>query len=326
MKITPEQTISEEFYQLSTPILESFPKFRPPLNLYYFNEKVNDLQLYVKKGDRLSKEKQEELFNLCKKGNIFVARSDFPVYSEHISKQLDLILQDTNLRESEVAEILWKGIPENLKLFYVQPVKVVLNNILPNIMVIAEYLKNDPHKIVRLINRVRPSEELWIQATNVLIIGLGAYLRSYEEEIDNKVLYSLVIGLSMTYIGKTKLPIHLLNKKNLTLDEERQYRQYPLIGAKILNNHGVRQKIALQCIMEHCERLDGSGFPQGLSGNEISLPGRIGAIGSAFNEILCTYKEANSDVIKKIIQQLSQQPEKYDSKLVNGLLTITIRL
>lgn len=326
MKATPQQTIAEEFYQLSLPVLESFPKFRPPLNLYYFNEKVNDLQLYVKKGKRLSKEEQEELFNLCKQGYIFVARSDFPVYSEHISKQLDLILQDTNLHESEVAEILWRGIPENLKLFYLQPVKLVLNKILPNIMVIGEYLKNDPHKIVRLISRVRPSDELWVQATNVLVIGLGIYLRGYEGEIEDKFLYSLVIGLSMVYVGKSKLPSHLLNKKNLTMEEERQYKQYPLLGAKILNNHGIRQKIALQCVLEHCERLDGSGFPQKLSGNEISVPGRIAAIGASFNEMLCTYKEINPEIIKKIARSLSQQPEKFDSKLVNSLLTILIRL
>ena len=326
MKATPQQTIAEEFYQLSLPVLESFPKFRPPLNLYYFNEKVNDLQLYVKKGKRLSKEEQEELFNLCKQGYIFVARSDFPVYSEHISKQLDLILQDTNLHESEVAEILWRGIPENLKLFYLQPVKLVLNNILPNIMVIGEYLKNDPHKIVRLISRVRPSDELWVQATNVLVIGLGIYLRGYEGEIEDKFLYSLVIGLSMVYVGKSKLPSHLLNKKNLTMEEERQYKQYPLLGAKILNNHGIRQKVALQCVLEHCERLDGSGFPQKLSGNEISVPGRIAAIGASFNEMLCTYKEINPEIIKKIARSLSQQPEKFDSKLVNSLLTILIRL
>ncbi len=49
MKILPNQTISEEFYQVTVPVLESFPKFRPPINLYYFNEKVNDLQLYAKK-------------------------------------------------------------------------------------------------------------------------------------------------------------------------------------------------------------------------------------------------------------------------------------
>ncbi|GAB6887468.1 HD domain-containing protein [Desulfothermus okinawensis JCM 13304] len=311
---------------MTVPVLESFPKFRPPINLYYFNEKVNDLQLYAKKGDRLSKEKQEELFTLCKRGNIFVARSDFPIYSKHISKQLDLILQDTNLREPEVAEILWRGIPENLKLFYLQPVKLILENILPNLMVVAQYLKNDPHKVVRLISRVRPSDKLWIQATNVLFVGLGAYLRSYEGEIEDKILYSLVVGLPMVYIGKTKLPPHLINKKNLSRDEEIQYKQYPLIGAKILNNHGIKKKISLQCVLEHCERLDGSGFPQGLSGNDLSLGGRIAAIGSAFNEILCSLKKINSDTIKKIVQYLSQQSEKFDSKLVNGLLTIIVRL
>ncbi len=317
---------SEEFYQLTPVILESFPKFRPPLNIYYFNDKVNDLQLYVKKGNRLSKEQQEELLNLCKKGNVFVARSDFPIYSEHITKQLDLILQDSNLKEAEIAEILWRGIPENLKLFYTQPVKLVLKNILPNILVVYQYLVNDPHKIIRLIGRVRPSKEMWIQATNVLFVGLGAYLRSHEEDIDNRFLKSLVIGLSMVYIGKTKLPSHLLNKDRLSRDEEKQFRQYPLMGAQILSRHGVKERPTLQCILEHMERLDGSGFPQGLSGTEISLAGRIAAVGAAFNERLCLKGDVSPQIIKSIVNSLSEEKKKFDSKVVNGLLPIVIRL
>ena len=319
--------LAEEFYQISPQVLESFPKYRPPINYYYFNEKVNDVQLFARAGERLSKKRQEELLTLCKKGSIFLARSDYPVYSKHISKQLDLILQDTHLREHEVAEILWMGIPDNLKTFFTQPVKLVFENILPNLLVVAQYLKKDPHKIVGLIKRIRPSEELWIQSTNVLFIGLGAYLRTYQNEINEKFLNSLVIGLSLVYLGKTKIPDYILKKKtNLSSEEERQLLQYPLVGARLLEKYGHRDKVALQCILEHNERLDGSGFPRGLRTTEISVPGRIAAISSAFNEMLCSYSEVNSSVIKKIAQFFSKNPRKFDSDLVNGLLTILIRL
>ncbi len=324
---TKGNSLSEEFYQISPVILESFPKYRPPLNYYYFNEKVNDVQLFAKKGDRLSKERQDQLFRLCKEGNIFLARSDYPIYSKHISKQLDLILQDSQLRENEIAEALWTGIPENLKTFFTQPVKLVFENILPNLLVVSEYLKKDPHKVVGLIKRIRPSNELWIQSTNVLFIGLGAYLRTYEKEINEKFLNSLTIGLSMVYLGKTKIPDYILKKKsNLTPEEEKQVIQYPLTGAGILEKHGQRDKIVLQCILEHNERLDGSGTPKGLKGSEISVPGRIAAIASAFNEMLCSLQDPTPSHIKKIAHYLSTNPRKFDSSIVNGLLTILVRI
>ncbi len=319
--------LSEEFYQISPPVLESFPRYRPPLNLYFFNEKVNDLQLYVRAGERISKEKQEEMWGLCKRGNLFVARSDYPIYSKHISKQLDLILLDTHLMEHEIAEILWMGIPDNLNTFFLQPVKLVFKNILPNLLVVSEYLKRDPYKILGLIRRVRPSEELAIQSANVLFLGMALYLKNFEEEINPKYLQALVIGLSMVYVGKTKIPDYLWKKKtNLSPEEEKQLRQYPIIGASLLEKFGYREKISIQCILEHAEKLDGSGFPRKLTGSEITLPGRIASIASAFNEVICKQKKFEPSMLTKIARILSQHPEKFDRGLITGVQPLLLKL
>ncbi len=325
-KETIKETLSEEFYQVSPEILESFPRFRPPLNIYFFNEKVNDVQLYARKGERLDENRQEELRALCEKGNIFFSRSDYPLYSEFISKQLDLILQASSLTEKEIVDILWKGVPDNLQKIYTQPVKLVFEGILPNLFVVSQYVLDDPHRIAGLIRRIHPSNNLWDQATNVLFLGLGAYLRTFSNEIDERFVKAITVGLSLVYLGKTKLPSHLLNKKNLTLEEQRQLKSYPHIGAQIVNKFGYREKYALQCILEHQERLDGSGYPQGLKDREISIAGKIAGIASSFNEMLCEINDNSTDTIKKISQSLSKQADKFDSSLVNGLLTIIIRM
>lgn len=321
-----KDTLTEEFYQVTPEILDNFPKFRPPLNIYFFNEKVNDVQLYVKKGERLDQNRQEELHRLCENGNIFFARSDYPIYSDFISKQLDLILQTSSLSEGEIADILWKGVPYNLEKIYTQPVKLVFENILPNLYVVCQYLLNDPYRIVGLIRRINPSNDLWGQATNVLFLGLGVYLRAYPDQITEKFLKPLTVGLTLVYLGKTKLPAHIFTKNNLTLDEQKQLKSYPILGTQIVSKFGYREKYALQCILEHQERLDGSGYPQKLSGNQISVPGKIGAVATAFNEMLCSLGDDSIETVKKIAQHLSKQPNKFDSNLVNGLLTIIIRL
>ena len=99
------QNINEEYYQISTEILASFPKYRPPVDLFSFREDIKVLAPYSKKGVRLSNEQVEEVARLCAAGDLFVSRSDHPIYSRHIVKQLDLVLQDNNLKESEIADI-----------------------------------------------------------------------------------------------------------------------------------------------------------------------------------------------------------------------------
>ena len=60
---------------------------------------------YCKGGERLTNEQVEELAGLVEEGLIFVSRADHPVYVKHISFQLDLVLVDKNLNETEIADI-----------------------------------------------------------------------------------------------------------------------------------------------------------------------------------------------------------------------------
>ncbi|NCB23030.1 MAG: HD family phosphohydrolase, partial [Deltaproteobacteria bacterium] len=73
--------INEEYYQISGEILSSFPKFRPPVDLFSFREDIAVLAPYCLKGARLSSDQVEEVANLCAAGDLFVSRSDHPIYS-----------------------------------------------------------------------------------------------------------------------------------------------------------------------------------------------------------------------------------------------------
>ena len=93
------QNIDEEYYQISAEILSSFPKYRPPVDLFRFREDILVLAPYCRKEMRLTNEQVEEVAALCAEGNLFVSRSDHHIYSRHIVKQLDLVLQDSNLKD-----------------------------------------------------------------------------------------------------------------------------------------------------------------------------------------------------------------------------------
>ena len=116
------QNINEEYYQISSEILSSFPKYRPPVDLFTFREDICVLAPYCRKGDRLTNAQVEELAKLCAEGSLFVSRSDHPIYSRHIVKQLDLVLQDRNLKEAEIVEICIRALVMRYSEFYAQPV------------------------------------------------------------------------------------------------------------------------------------------------------------------------------------------------------------
>jgi adenylate cyclase len=88
-------------------------------------------------------------------------------------------------------------------------------------------------------------------------------------------------------IGKVGVPDHILNKPGaLTPEEQAEMRRHPTLGRDVLlkaeQEVGVHDDVTLamakDIVYTHHERWDGSGYPQGLRGTEIPVPGRLMAI------------------------------------------------
>jgi putative nucleotidyltransferase with HDIG domain len=95
-------------------------------------------------------------------------------------------------------------------------------------------------------------------------------------------------------IGKVGLPPGLLEKPGpLSLEERRQMETHSVIGEKILANVDDYSEIAT-IVRHHHERVDGHGYPDGLSGESIPLISRIIAVADAYNAMTSDrpYREA----------------------------------
>jgi len=86
-------------------------------------------------------------------------------------------------------------------------------------------------------------------------------------------------------IGKIGVPAEILAKPtDLTEVEAGLIRQHPAHGARILEGVPFPWPIA-EIVRQHHERIDGSGYPDGLKGDEISLPARILAVADTVEAI-----------------------------------------
>ena len=102
-------------------------------------------------------------------------------------------------------------------------------------------------------------------------------------------------------IGKIKIPDHILNKPaRLTPEEFDIIRKHSRFGADILDRtlQGLEEddyfEIAHNIALYHHERYDGSGYPEGLSGEDIPLEARIMALADVYDALISrrVYKEA----------------------------------
>jgi ribonuclease P protein subunit RPR2 len=93
----------------------------------------------------------------------------------------------------------------------------------------------------------------------------------------------LAEGFLLHDIGKIGIPDRILTKPGPLLSPEwARMRTHPLVGAQIVSSISFLGD-AVDVIRHHHERFDGSGYPDGLAGDEIPLSARIFAVVDAFD-------------------------------------------
>jgi response regulator RpfG family c-di-GMP phosphodiesterase len=114
-------------------------------------------------------------------------------------------------------------------------------------------------------------------------LRLGRELNLSEDQ-----LRSLEFGALLHDIGKIGIPDQILRKPAaLTDDEWLTMRQHPRLGQQILRGIEFLEGAA-RVVGQHHEKWDGTGYPQGLRGEEIDLNARIFAVADAFDAMIST--------------------------------------
>ena len=100
-------------------------------------------------------------------------------------------------------------------------------------------------------------------------------------------LRSLAIGGLLHDIGKLSVPESILQKPGpLDDDEYAVIKLHPERGRELLNELGGFDETVGRLVLDHHERLDGSGYPRGLRGEELDLATRILAVCDVYDALV----------------------------------------
>lgn len=107
-----------------------------------------------------------------------------------------------------------------------------------------------------------------------------------ELQLERGLIKEIAIGALLHDVGKAKVPDEILNKPAKLTDAEFAKMKSHVVQSLILlqNTPGISQ-IALDVAGQHHERHDGTGYPNKLKGDEISLYGQMGAIVDVYDAL-----------------------------------------
>lgn len=142
-------------------------------------------------------------------------------------------------------------------------------------------------------------------------------------EMQEHQIEGLRLGASIHDIGKLAIPAELLTKPSRLSDiEYAMIKTHAEAGANIMRNIKFPWPI-LEIVSQHHERIDGSGYPLGLTGDEMTIEAKIVAVADVFEAMSSHRPYRPSLGAESAVEELKRNSGKlYDAKVVEMLLEV----
>lgn len=148
---------------------------------------------------------------------------------------------------------------------------------------IVDKLLSDDSVTLHLMNGKSEFEDIYFHSLNVSVIAMMiGRAKGYPAETIKEIAFASLFH----DIGKIRIPTAIVRKQTPLTEPERNYlKMHTKYGLEISQNIKEFPDSARRVIEQHHELLDGSGYPQGLKGDEIDELAQVIAVANAFDNL-----------------------------------------
>jgi putative nucleotidyltransferase with HDIG domain len=169
---------------------------------------------------------------------------------------------------------------------------------------ISQSISRNPEAFLNLVRLKNSDDYTYMHSVAVcaLMIALGKQLGLTDQSLKDAGTAGLLHD-----VGKMMIPGKVLNKPGKLTDEEFNIiKEHPRKGWEVLNISTGANAVSLDVCLHHHERVDGKGYPEKISGDELSLFARMGAVCDVYDALTSNrcYKNgwAPAETIRKMAE------------------------
>ena len=283
----------------------------------YSNENQTNMSLFLQSYNVIDEDVKKKLAEV---EDIFAKKSDKSKYDSFLENNIQNILKDDELTIEEKTDILYESSSDLTHSLYSNPnalanakrseniVSPVLESILYHNNTVSSYMKIIEYDYYTHTHSLNVS---------IYALCLGAWLKLSEDKLK-------VLGRSALLhdLGKSSIDPKIVNKPAKLTDEEfNTMKSHPTLGYESAIKIGIDDKLLLDGIRHHHEKLNGLGYPDGLKGDEISLFARIIGICDVFDALTTkrSYKEGMKS-FEALGLMKKQMDDHLDMNIVNSFI------
>jgi len=289
------------------PVDKSVFKVGLKINFNCYIQRFNGYAIIIDAGTVLD----EKLHKIVTRDNlqIFIEHANYDDYKEYVQVnknadvvEIDALVLDQEIKKTlEIEQLLSQEtlVSEKLKHIYFQGKNLINSWLLEkeNRQVPIKAFDCLAENITMIVyeNKITLSSlNLFLDgkyslATHLLNVALFTSLLANQIDLDLEDKKKLVLSALLHDIGKIGVDENLLEKPDhLTEDEFDLIKKHAVESILLIKRAGLKDRLIIESIRHHHERLDGSGYPEGIKEKRISQFGQIVGICDVFDALITT--------------------------------------
>lgn len=286
-------------------------------DLYYKQPNTKQYILYRGKNLNLS----EKQFNYIKTKfkTLYVKTTEHKDYISYMEENIDEFLTNKNINNNAKAFILYDISQEVLSDIMENPNQPKVVERTKNLIKATSFrLNNDNNFFHNLLEVMSFDYSTYTHSINVSTFAINFAKSLNITEIN--LIESIGMGAFLHDIGKSKIDPEILFKKSRLSDSEMDIvKMHPIYGHEIVAKQFSDNEIIKNIVKYHHEKIDGSGYPEGLREGEIPIEVQIVTLSDIFDALTTNrcYKEKIKTFDALTIMCQEQNTGKHNGELLN---------
>jgi HD-GYP domain-containing protein (c-di-GMP phosphodiesterase class II) len=258
---------------------------------------------------------------------LYIKTSDNGRYNHYLEENFQSIMYDPLITTERKAEIAHDTVTSIAMSLFTSPGADTIASYKKTIYIITQYVIANEESIKFLIKQTSSSFHEYNHAVNVGFFGLGLAKEIFGNDSSHN-LVEITYGFFLHDIGKYSIPRHI-RKRNGTLSPEEWVimKKHPEQGYKILQTfNALTDEISL-IVLQHHERNEGNGYPNGLQGKSIHMYSKICSFADVFDALTSQrpYRSTKSSFNALIVMQ-NEMKNEFDPDFFANFVKIFSRM
>jgi putative nucleotidyltransferase with HDIG domain len=214
---------------------------------------------------------------------LYIREGDLPFFNMHVEEQLVSILHDNSIRSNVKGEILFQASSSYVNELFDDPRRIGCSLARCRSLVekIINHILIAPNALESLAPIVSHSYYTYVHSVQVAAMCIA--LASHIHNPPHDELAAIGIGGLLHDFGKVYVPSEIIDKKGtLSSEEWDAMKEHPESGYNFLRNSTELSDISLAIVRQHHEKCNGTGYPNGLTADQIHKYAAIAAVADVY--------------------------------------------